>query len=96
MNQYIGETEKNLRRLFDAAQKSGAILYLDEADALFGKRSEVKDAHDRYANTEMTYLRQRIEEHRGLIIVAVKEEMHLDAAFLRKFQFIIRIPPKGE
>ena len=70
VSKYIGETEKNLRRLFDAAEDGGAILFFDEADALFGKRSEVKDSHDRYANIEINYLLQRMESYRGLAILA--------------------------
>ena len=70
MSKYIGETEKNLRRVFDAAERSGAMLFFDEADALFGKRTEVKDSHDRYANIEVTYLLQRMEDYRGLAILA--------------------------
>ena len=69
VSKYIGETEKNLRRVFDAAEDSGAILLFDEADALFGKRSEVKDSHDRYANIEVSYLLQRMEAYRGLAIL---------------------------
>src|SRR5204863_9938553 len=69
INKYIGETEKNLRRVFDAAEGGGAILLFDEADALFGKRSEVKDSHDRYANIEVSYLLQRMEQYRGLAIL---------------------------
>ena len=69
VSKYIGETEKNLRRVFDAAEESGAILLFDEADALFGKRSEVKDSHDRYANIEVSYLLQRMEAYRGLAIL---------------------------
>ena len=70
VSKYIGETEKNLRRVFDAAEDGGAILFFDEADALFGKRSEVKDSHDRYANIEINYLLQRMEAYRGLAILA--------------------------
>ena len=70
VSKYIGETEKNLSRLFAEAAASGAILFFDEADALFGKRSEVKDSHDRYANVEISYFLQRTEEHRGLVIIA--------------------------
>jgi len=69
VSKYIGETEKNLRRVFDAAEEGGAILFFDEADALFGKRSEVKDSHDRYANVEISYLLQRMEAYRGLAIL---------------------------
>lgn len=95
VSKYIGETEKNLRRIFAAAEDSRAILFFDEADALFGKRSEVKDSHDRYANVEVSYLLQRIEEHHGLVIVATNRKQNLDAAFLRRFRFIIPVKPKG-
>ena len=74
VSKYIGETEKNLRRVFDAAEDSGAILLFDEADALFGKRSEVKDSHDRYANIEVSYLLQRMEAYRGLAILTTNHE----------------------
>ena len=74
VSKYIGETEKNLRRLFDAAEETGAILLFDEADALFGKRSEVKDSHDRYANIEVSYLLQRMEAYRGLAILTTNFE----------------------
>ena len=83
VSKYIGETEKNLRRLFDAAESGGAALFFDEADALFGKRSEVKDSHDRYANIEINYLLQRMESYRGLAILATNMRSALDAAFLR-------------
>lgn len=89
VNKYIGETEKNLRRLFDAAEDGGAILFFDEADALFGKRSEVKDSHDRYANIEINYLLQRMEAYRGLAILATNMKSALDAAFLRRLRFIV-------
>ena len=79
VSKYIGETEKNLRRLFDAAEDGGAILFFDEADALFGKRSEVKDSHDRYANIEINYLLQRMEAYRGLAILATNMKSALDA-----------------
>ena len=92
VNKYIGETEKNLRRLFDAAEEGGAILFFDEADALFGKRSEVKDSHDRYANVEINYLLQRIESYRGLAILATNMKSALDTAFLRRLRFIINFP----
>ncbi len=78
VSKYIGETEKNLRRLFDAAEDGGAILFFDEADALFGKRSEVKDSHDRYANIEINYLLQRMEAYRGLAILATNMKSALD------------------
>lgn len=89
VSKYIGETEKNLRRLFDAAERGGAILLFDEADALFGKRSEVKDSHDRYANIEVNYLLQRMESFTGLAILATNMKSALDAAFLRRLRFIV-------
>jgi hypothetical protein len=89
VSKYIGETEKNLRRLFDAAEDGGAILFFDEADALFGKRSEVKDSHDRYANIEVNYLLQRMESYRGLAILATNMKSALDTAFLRRLRFIV-------
>ena len=92
VSKYIGETEKNLRRLFDAAESGGAILFFDEADALFGKRSEVKDSHDRYANIEINYLLQRIESYRGLAILASNMKSALDSAFLRRLRFIVNFP----
>jgi len=92
VNKYIGETEKNLRRLFDAAEDGGAILFFDEADALFGKRSEVKDSHDRYANIEINYLLQRMESYRGLAILASNMRSALDAAFTRRLRFIVSFP----
>jgi hypothetical protein len=92
VSKYIGETEKNLRKLFDAAEDSGAILFFDEADALFGKRSEVKDSHDRYANIEVNYLLQRMEAYRGLAILATNRKGSLDSAFLRRLRFVINFP----
>lgn len=92
VNKYIGETEKNLRRVFDAAEDSGAILFFDEADALFGKRSEVKDSHDRYANIEINYLLQRMEAYRGLAILATNMKSALDPAFMRRLRFIVNFP----
>jgi SpoVK/Ycf46/Vps4 family AAA+-type ATPase len=92
VSKYIGETEKNLRRLFEAAEDGGAILFFDEADALFGKRSEVKDSHDRYANIEINYLLQRIEMYRGLAILATNLRSALDTAFLRRLRFIVTFP----
>ena len=92
VSKYIGETEKNLRRVFDAAEKGGAILLFDEADALFGKRSEVKDSHDRYANIEVSYLLQRMEAYRGLAILTTNLKNALDTAFLRRLRFIIQFP----
>lgn len=95
VSKYIGETEKNLRRLFDAAEDGGAILLFDEADALFGKRSEVKDSHDRYANIEINYLLQRMENYRGLAILATNMKKALDQAFLRRIRFTVNFPFPG-
>ena len=92
VSKYIGETEKNLRRLFDAAEDGGAILFFDEADALFGKRSEVKDSHDRYANIEINYLLQRIEAYSGLAILATNMKSSMDPAFIRRLRFIVSFP----
>jgi SpoVK/Ycf46/Vps4 family AAA+-type ATPase len=89
VSKYIGETEKNLRTLFDAADAGGFILFFDEADALFGKRSEVRDSHDRYANIEVNYLLQRIEAYRGLAILATNAKAALDTAFVRRLRFIV-------
>ena len=92
VNKYIGETEKNLRRVFDAAEEGGAILLFDEADALFGKRSEVKDSHDRYANIEVSYLLQRMEAYGGLAILTTNMKSALDPAFLRRLRFVVQFP----
>lgn len=92
VSKYIGETEKNLRRIFDAAEEGGAILLFDEADALFGKRSEVKDSHDRYANIEVSYLLQRMEAYQGLAILTSNMKDVLDTAFLRRLRFIVQFP----
>jgi hypothetical protein len=92
VSKYIGETEKNLRRIFDAAECGGALVFFDEADALFGKRSEVKDSHDRYANIEVNYLLQRMEEFRGLAILATNRKSSLDSAFVRRLRFIVDFP----
>ncbi len=92
VSKYIGETEKNLRRVFDAAEMGGAILLFDEADALFGKRSEVKDSHDRHANIEVSYLLQRMEAYRGLAILTTNLKDALDDAFLRRLRFVIEFP----
>ena len=92
VNKYIGQTEKNLRKLFDAAEDGGAILFFDEADALFGKRSEVKDSHDRYANIEVNYLLQRMESYTGLAILASNMKSALDPAFLRRLRFVVNFP----
>jgi len=92
VSKYIGETEKNLKRLFDAAELSGAVLLFDEADALFGKRSEVKDSHDRYANIEVAYLLQRIEAYRGLAVLTTNMKSALDRAFVRRIRFVVSFP----
>ncbi len=92
VSKYIGETEKNLRRVFDAAEEGGAILLFDEADALFGKRSEIKDSHDRYANIEVSYLLQRMEAYRGLAILTTNLKDALDDAFQRRIRFIVSFP----
>jgi hypothetical protein len=97
VSKYIGETEKNLRRVFDAAEGGGAVLLFDEADALFGKRSEVKDSHDRYANIEVSYLLQRMEEYRGVAVLTTNMKDALDAAFLRRIRFLVQFPfPSAE
>jgi hypothetical protein len=95
VSKYIGETEKNLRRIFDAAEGVGAILLFDEADALFGKRSEVKDSRDRYANLEVSYLLQRMEAYRGLAILTTNLADSIDAAFSRRVRFILDFPFPG-
>jgi ATP-dependent 26S proteasome regulatory subunit len=92
VSKYIGETEKNLERIFSEAQSSNAILFFDEADALFGKRSEVKDAHDRYANIEISYLLQRMEVYDGVTILATNLRANLDEAFTRRLQFAVDFP----
>jgi ATPase family protein associated with various cellular activities (AAA)/winged helix domain-containing protein len=92
VSKYIGETEKNLRRIFDAAEGGGVVLLFDEADALFGKRSEVKDSHDRYANIEVSYLLQRMETYRGLAILTTNLKSALDSAFLRRLRFVVQFP----
>ncbi|MDL1973313.1 MAG: ATP-binding protein [Deltaproteobacteria bacterium] len=92
VSKYIGETEKNLSRIFKEAEASNAILFFDEADALFGKRSEVKDAHDRYANIEIGYLLQKMEEYEGMTILATNLRQNMDEAFVRRMQFIVDFP----
>ncbi|RYY37000.1 MAG: ATP-binding protein [Sphingobacteriaceae bacterium] len=92
VNKYIGETEKNLKKIFDAAEDGGSILLFDEADALFGRRSEVKDSHDRYGNIEVSYLLQRMESYRGLAILTTNMKNALDAAFLRRLRFVVQFP----
>jgi len=92
VSKWLGETEKNLARIFDAAEAGGAILLFDEADALFGKRSEVKDSRDRYANVEVSYLLQRMEAYRGLAILTTNQREALDTAFLRRLRFVVTFP----
>jgi hypothetical protein len=92
VSKYIGETEKHLRRIFDAAERGGVVLLFDEADALFGKRSEVRDSHDRYANIEVSYLLQRIEQYRGLAILTTNLRSSFDPAFLRRLRFLVQFP----
>ena len=92
VSKYIGETERNLRQVFDAAEEGGALLFFDEADALFGKRSDVKDSHDRYANIEVNYLLQRMEDYRGVAILATNQRQALDQAFLRRLRFVVTFP----
>jgi SpoVK/Ycf46/Vps4 family AAA+-type ATPase len=92
VSKYIGETEKNLRRVFDAAEDGGAILFFDEADTLFGKCSEVRDIHDRYANIEVGYLLQRTEMYHGLAILATNMKNSLDTAFMRRLSISLNFP----
>ena len=92
ISKYIGETEKNLARIFTAAEDGGAILLFDEADALFGKRSEVKDSHDRYANVEVSYLLQQMEAYRGLAILTTNLKSAVDTAFLRRLRYVVNFP----
>lgn len=92
VSKYIGETEKNLRCVFDAAEEGAAVLLFDEADALFGKRSDVKDSHDRYANIEVSYLLQRMEAYRGLAILTTNRKSAIDQAFMRRIRFVVEFP----
>ncbi|MGH8981493.1 MAG: ATP-binding protein, partial [Acidimicrobiales bacterium] len=96
VSKYIGETEKNLEAIFQAAETGETVLFFDEADALFGKRSEVKDAHDRYANIEVAYLLQRLERHGGLVLLATNMANNLDAAFVRRINVAVTFPLPGE
>ena len=97
VSKYIGETEKNIKKVFDTAEQSSVILFFDEADALFGKRTEVKDSHDRYANIEVNYLLQRMEDYRDLAILATNRKTSLDRAFLRQLRFLVDFPfPNAE
>jgi hypothetical protein len=96
VSKYIGETEKNLKQVFDTAECGGTILLFDEADALFGRRSAVRDSHDRYANIEVSYLLQRMESFRGLAILTTNMKNALDPAFLRRIRFVVQFPfPDG-
>jgi len=92
VSKYIGETQKNLDRIFSAAEDANGVLFFDEADMLFGKRSEVRDSHDRYANSEVSYLLQKMEMYEGAVILATNLSQHMDEAFLRRFAFAIRFP----
>jgi SpoVK/Ycf46/Vps4 family AAA+-type ATPase len=96
VSKYIGEMEKNLRRVFDAAKKSRSVLFFDEGDALFGKHTEVKDDHDHYANIETNYLLQRIEGYVGLAILAAGNRTEIDNTFSRWFHFVMRVPRRRE
>jgi SpoVK/Ycf46/Vps4 family AAA+-type ATPase len=96
VSKYIGETERNLSVIFAEAEMSQSLLFFDEADALFGKRTEVKDAHDRYANMEVNYLLQRIEQFKGLVVLATNFQKNLDDAFLRRLQYVIEFPYPDE
>jgi len=96
VNKYIGETEKNLEKIFNDANTGNVILFFDEADALFGKRSEVKDAHDRYANIEINYLLQKMEVHEGIVILATNLKNNIDDAFLRRMHFTVEFPFPNE
>ena len=92
VDKYIGETEKNLSRIFAAGQRSGAVLFFDEADALFGRRSEVRDSHDRYANIQVSHLLQRMDSYDGLAILATNLSTAMDSAFLRRLTYVVRFP----
>jgi SpoVK/Ycf46/Vps4 family AAA+-type ATPase len=92
VSKYIGETEKNLKQVFDAAEEGGVLLLFDEADALFGKRGEVKDSHDRYANIEVSYLLQRMEAYQGLAILTTNLKNAVDKAFQRRLRFTVTFP----
>ena len=92
VSKYIGETEKNLARVFAAAEQGGVVLLFDEADALFGRRSEVRDSHDRHANIEVSYLLQRMESYRGVSILTTNFKAAIDGAFLRRIRFLVNFP----
>jgi SpoVK/Ycf46/Vps4 family AAA+-type ATPase len=95
VSKYIGETEKNLQRAFDDAEAAGAVLLFDEADALFGKRTEVEDSHDRYANLAVSYMLQRVESYAGLAILTSNRPHQIDDAFLRRIRFVVHFPFPG-
>ena len=95
LSQYIGETEKSLNAVFDKAEASGAILFFDEADALFGKRSEVKDAHNRYANAETAHFLQRIESHNGMVILTTNGKQPIEQAFSPRTQVVVMVGTAG-
>lgn len=95
-SKYIGETEKNLDRAFNSTNESGLVLFFDEADALFGKRSEIEDAHDRYANIEISYLLERLEQHGGIIVLSTSSSDHIDEVFLRLIDVIVEIKTRIE
>lgn len=92
VSKYVGETEKNLEKIFDSAESFNAILFFDEADALFGKRTQVSDAHDRYTNIEIGYLLQSMEEYTGIAILATNSRRSLDKAFVRRMRFVVEFP----
>ena len=94
VSKYIGETEKNLAAVFAEAEQSGAVLLFDEADVLFGKRSDVRDSHDRYANVEVSYLLQRIEAFGGLAILTTNARQNIDEGFVRRLRFVVEFPPQ--
>lgn len=96
VNKYIGETEKNLKKVFDAAEESDCVIFFDEADALFGKRTSVKDAHDRFANIEISYLLERMERLKGIAILATNRRKDLDEAFLRRLRYLVEFSLPGE
>jgi AAA+ superfamily predicted ATPase len=95
VSKYIGETEKNLRQVFDACERANVLLFFDEADALFGKRTQVKDAHDRFANIEIDYLLQRMEQFDGVAVLATNRRSDIDVAFVRRLRFVVEFQPPG-
>jgi len=91
VSKYIGETEKNLNTVFEKAEKSGAVLFFDEGDALFGKRTTVKDSHDKYANQEVSYLLQKMEAYPGLVILSLNAKTNIDPAFMRRLRYVVEL-----